>query len=328
MSKKATLTFDFESSLDGSDEVTAQSQSLHALRIIGLFQIGYVIMGYATSIITQVSESEGISDGILQAPGGISILSAVAAVLIRLDCSPQQSKSQLLIYMALVVLDLVGWLLRLILTFRSIAITSYIATLTPFIFILILSIMGILEARTLKSLVETTRYAPLSVSPSDDEKRLDRTFTELCYYPMRKFIILQVAYCVVVCYSRVIASSLQSDGLLSFLVTPGAAVLTIVASVAVYSYCAPLHQLNLAYIIMIGVDGLFGLIRLAIGFIMSSDFKLNMSPNVYFITAVLWSIFIYYIWGMGIYQMLKVRRHIVESSVYADSSHVDHIFSL
>jgi len=336
--KKATLSFDFEA-LDGSDEVTAQTQSLHALRIIGLVQMGYVIIGYATGIISLVTESQDLSQAILQAPGGISILSAVAALLIRLDCRAQQSKTQLLAYISLVSLDLLGWVLRIILTLYSTALNNSISharaiiTYSPFGFVLVLSILGILEAKTLKSLVETTRYAPLSVSSSTsdaEEKRgMDRGFTELCYYPLRRVCVLQLAYCLLFGYFRVIgAYILHSMGMLEFLVNPGLGLLTPVAVVFVLNYCFPPPKLNILYSILIGLDATTGLIRLALGFMFSTSLYTSTSEtrNVYFVSATLWSLFIFYLWGIGIYESQKVRRRLADRSIFGDQ--VDHIFSL
>lgn len=98
--KRKGFNFNFESSSFSApdDDITLPSQSLRALKLISLVQLCYAVVGYAITIVGGLIEkSNDIIYSFIQAPGGISLLTIIAAVLARFECNSRHNRTQLVV---------------------------------------------------------------------------------------------------------------------------------------------------------------------------------------------------------------------------------------
>lgn len=313
------------------------AQSFNAVRVVSLVQLVFTVLGYAAKYATFHYTNDHfriLYD--LQAPGGISGLSIIAALILRHEGDGQRSLLICKIYSALTGLDFIAWaasaaysLYELVPGYEDgLDLLDRVRPLSMHVFVGILLLVCLVEGLRVVRKASHQQYSLLS-----DSEVMAPAQTSLDYRVLRKLCIVQLTYTLFGAIATVVGAYLTTDlGSLTLLLTPGAGVFTILACLSVF-FSLFGNSLPTNYSIMISIDLITGLMRVAGAFTYgllkypdAHDPDNDPSKEAFFIPGAIWAAFPVFYWLLGIIIAYRTRVHIEMNKNL--STQVDGVFAI
>jgi len=320
-------------------EDQALAQSFNTVRVISLVQLVFAVLGYAAKYSTFYFDKEHFHLHILddiQAPGGVSVLSIIAAIILRFQGDGQRSLLLCKIYSALTGLEFVAWAARTAYSLYELVpgyqdgldLLDRVRPLSLYVFVGIMLIVCLVEGLRVVRKASHQQYSLLT-----DSEVVAPVKTSLDYRVLRRVCVVQLAYTLFGATATVVSAYLTTDlGSLTLLLTPGAGAFTVLACLSVF-FSLFGNSLLANYSIMISIDLITGLMRVTGAFTYgllkypdAHDPDTDPSKEAFFVPGAIWAAFPVFYWLLGIVIAYRTRVHLEMNKNL--STQVDGVFAI
>eukprot|EP00026_Physarum_polycephalum_P010584 Phypoly_transcript_10751.p1 GENE.Phypoly_transcript_10751~~Phypoly_transcript_10751.p1 ORF type:complete len:342 (+),score=38.50 Phypoly_transcript_10751:38-1063(+) len=310
-------------------------QRFNALLLISMMQFVYAILAYGTTFVWGWTNSYlDVHDWktYVQAFGGISIVTIIAAVIVRFRVDGEKTLLKVKIYTGLMVVELLLWGARMgyIIheyheNYFEFPYRDFFVNIASNLFVLVFLLVGMSVGAKVIHRTTKPQYSLLS----DNTEETPHFRLVQLFYPLRLISLVQLTYSAAAFFVVLVSMEQTYDRGTSLLITPAAGGFTIISALLIIFFARLGKRALTYYAIMQMIDMVTGLMRGVAGllyilfWINKGTPRDSLGEHQLIVAISIGTAFPLFYWVLGVITAYRTRVQIdTESTTIQDSDRV------